>query len=129
MNENKSKVLQNIMIAVLAAIVIVLVIFNYKTFNKILFPPAPVIIDYKDNDFSAILFDNNVRVEATIRNDGGSGDIVFEATVYQDGNSWTKTLKKYFDSNETADMKIVFDEVNLMQGKIETSVKAYTDGK
>jgi len=125
MSDDKSKILQNIMIAALVAIIIVLMIFNYGTFTRILFPPAPVIVNYKANDFTTILFDNSVRVEATIRNDGGKGDIVFEATVYQNGNSWTKTTKKYFDSKETSDMKIEFDEVKLLQGKIETSVKAY----
>ena len=128
MSDDKSKILQNIMIAVLVAIIIVLVVFNYGSITKVLYPPAPVIVNYKANDLTTKIFDNSVRVEATIRNDGGNGDIVFEATVYQNGNSWTKTSKKYFESKETSDMKIVFDEVKLLQGKIETSVKAYSYG-
>ena len=68
-------------------------------------------------------------MEAVIRNDGGNGDVVFEATVYQNGESWTKTIKKYFDSKETSEMKLVFDEVKLFNGKIQTSVRAYQYGK
>ena len=129
MNSKNNRTTLVVITSVLVTILFILIILNYSTIIKIFYPPNPIIVSYKANDLSSKLFDYSVQVEATIRNDGGNGDIVFEATVYQDGNTWTKTVKKYFESKETSDMQIIFDEVKLFKGKIQTSVKAYQYGK
>jgi len=129
MSNNKNRSTLTIVITVIITILVVLVILNYGTIIKTFYPPNPIIVSQKANDLSTKLFEYSVQVEAIIRNDGGNGDVVFEATVYQNDNSWTKTLKKHFESKETAEMKIVFDEVKLFQGEIQTSVKAYAFGK
>ena len=127
-NTNKSNTLI-ILITVLLTIIIVLLITNYGTIIKTFYPPEPVIVSSKSSDASSRLFEYSAKVEAVIRNDGGNGDIVFEATVYQDGSSWTKTAKKYFEAKETATMVLQFDEVKLLKGKIQSRVRAYSFGK
>ena len=128
MSSNKSK-LPIIIITIVITIAIILLIANYQTIFKTVYPPNPVVVSSQFNDSSTRLFEYSAKVEAVIRNDGGNGDIVFEATVYQGGNSWTKTIKKYFESKETATMELQFDEVEMMNGKIQSQVRAYAFGK
>lgn len=127
--DNKDNRLKIIIITVVITIAIVLVIANYGTIIKTFYPPNPVIVSQKATDLSTKLFEYSAKVEAVIRNDGGNGDIVFEATVYQNENSWTKTVKKYFESKETATMQLVFDEVGLFKGKINFNSRVYPFGK
>lgn len=124
--DNKLKI---IFITIIVTIAIILVIANYGTIIKIFYPPNPIIVSQNASDLSSKLFDYSAKVEAVIRNDGGNGDIVFEATVYQNGNSWTKTTKRYFESKETATMQLVFNEVGLFKGKINFNSRAYPFGK
>ncbi len=128
MSSNKSN-LPIIIITIVITIVVILVVTNYQTIFKIVYPPNPVVVSSNFNDSSTRLFEYSVKVEADIRNDGGNGDIVFKATVYQAGDSWTKTTKKYFESKETATMSLQFDEVKLLNGKIQSQVRAYAFGK
>jgi hypothetical protein len=118
-----------IIITIVITLIVILIITNYGTIVKTVYPPEPVIVSSKSSDGSTRLFEYSAKVEAVIRNDGGNGDIVFEAIVYQDGNSWTKSAKKYFQSKETANMELQFDEVKLMNGKIQSQVRAYSFGK
>ena len=129
MSKTKKRNLRIIIITIVITVVAVLVIINYGTIVKVFYPPEPVIVSQKTNGSSSTLFEYSVKVQAVIRNDGGNGDIVFEATVYQDGNNWTKSTKKYFNSKETATMELQFDEVEFLKGKIQTQVKAYSFGK
>ncbi|HSP86900.1 MAG TPA: hypothetical protein VLN45_02105 [Ignavibacteriaceae bacterium] len=117
-----------VMTIVLTAITMI-VIFHYGTVVKKVYPPEPVIVSQKVSDESSQLFEYSVKVEAVIRNDGGDGDIVYEATVYQDGNSWTKPAKKYFGSKETNAIELQFDEVELLNGDFRSSSKVYSFGK
>ncbi len=128
MGPNKSKGF-TIVITVLVVVVVMIIIFNYGTIVKTIYPPEPVIVSQDVSDESSRLFEYSAKVQAVIRNDGGDGDIVFEATVYQAGNSWTKSVKKHFTSKETATMELVFDEVKLLNGKIQSSTRVYSFGK
>lgn len=128
MSSNKNN-LPIIIITIIITIAVILLITNYQTIFKTVYPPDPVVVSSKFNDSSTRLFEYSAKVEAVIRNDGGNGDIVFEATVYQGENSWTKTAKKYFESKETATMELQFDEVEMMNGKIQSQVRAYAFGK
>jgi hypothetical protein len=116
-------------LTIVITIVVVLIITNYGTIIKTFYPPKPIIVSSKLNDSSTRLFEYSAKVEAVIRNDGGNGDIVFEATVYQKGKSWTKSTKKHFGSKETASMELQFDEVGLLDGEIHSQVRAYSFGK
>ena len=65
---------------------------------------------------------------ATIRNDGGNGDIVMEVLVTEGRKQWTKTKKAYFTSKETKTLSLKFDEVTLL-GSGRYFVDAYAFGK
>lgn len=89
--------------------------------------PYPVIVSSKSSFASSKLFEYSVSVSAVIRNDGGDGNVVLKVTVTQDGNSWTKTSKKFFGSKETAEMELKFDEVKLLGGEIKKRINVYTE--
>ncbi len=118
---------------IIAIVIVTLIIFflilNYGTIIKAVYPPKPVVVSSNLNDSSTRLFEYSAKVEAVIRNDGGNGDIVLEATVYQDGHTWTKTAKKYFEAKETETMAIQFDEVKLLADDVRGSIRAYPFGK
>lgn len=126
---NKDSYLKIIIITVVITIAVILIITNYGTIIKTFYPPNPVIVSHNASDLSSRLFEYSTKVEAVIRNDGGDGDIVFEATVNQNGNSWTKSTKKYFESKKTATIKLEFDEVGLFKDKIQYLTRAYSFGK
>ncbi len=128
MSSNKSN-LTIIIVTIVITILVILLITNYQTIFKTVYPPKPVVVSSEFDDSSTKLFEYSAKVEAVIRNDGGNGDIVFEATVYQDGNSWTKTAKKYFEAKETSTMVLQFDEVKLLKGEIQSRVRVYSFGK
>jgi hypothetical protein len=118
-----------IVITVIVTVVVIMLITNHGTIVKTVYPPKPVIVSSKSSNESSRLFEYSAKVEAVIRNDGGDGDIVFEAIVNQGGNSWTKSAKKYFQSKETASMELQFDEVELLKGEILSQVRVYSFGK
>jgi len=91
--------------------------------------PKPMVVSHGADDSSSKLFDYSGKVWAVIRNDGGNGDIVFEATLMQDGKRYTKTKKRYFESKETKRMELVFDEAKLLGEKAKFSSRAYAFGK
>jgi hypothetical protein len=128
MSSSKSNVFI-IVITVVITIIVILFITNYGTIVKTVYPPEPVIVSSESSDASSRLFEYSAKVKAVIRNDGGNGDIVFEATVYQGENSWSKSAKKYFESKETATMELQFDEVKMLKGEIQSRVRAYSFGK
>jgi hypothetical protein len=74
----------------------------------------PVVVSSQADGLSSKILDYSVRVFGSIRNDGGDGYVVVEATVFQGNDSWTKTAKIYLSSGTTGDYKIVFDEVRLL---------------
>lgn len=87
--------------------------------------PEPVIVSSFSDHQSGSLFDASMRVVADIRNDGIAGEVVFEATVYQGENQWTKTKKELFTAKETKKLELSFDEVTLLGGEQTFSVKTY----
>jgi hypothetical protein len=129
MSNTKNSNFGIVIITIVITVVVVLVIINYGTIVKVFYPPDPVIVSNETNGSSSTLFEYSVKVQAVIRNDGGNGDIVFEATVYQEGNNWTKSVKKYFEAKETKTVELIFDEVKFFKGDIHSEVKAYPFGK
>lgn len=115
-------------IGIAIGLLIVTALLNWQTIFKAVAPPIPVIVSYEGDDLSSGLLDYSMRVFGVIRNDGGSGNIVFEVTVYEGDKTWTKTKVEYFNSKETKELKLVFDEVHLF-GSGKYSVRAYPYGK
>lgn len=127
--DSKKSNIPIIMISIIGGLIIIFLIMNFGTIIKNVFPPNPVIVSSNLNDTSTRLFEYSATVEAVVRNDGGNGDIVLEATVFQGEQSWTKTIKKYFESKETATMSLKFDEVEMLRGEYRSQVRVYPFGK
>ncbi len=85
--------------------------------------PHPVIVQTGCETYG--LFDYSCLVWAIVRNDGGLGIVTLEATVYQGGNSWTKTAEKLMRSGEADRIEIHFPEVSLSGGTISYSCRVY----
>lgn len=90
--------------------------FLANTFEKKFFPPDPVVVSSEGNDLSSSLLEYSEQLIVNVRNDGGDGVVLFEATMIQDGKRYTKTTTQYFAARETKTMKIVFDEAELLSG-------------
>gem|GEM_PF-1518039 len=97
----------------------------YGTIEKYVIPPKPVVVSSKANDMTSSIFDYSGQIIISVRNDGGAGDIVFEATLIQGDERWTKTCNEYFKAHETKEMRLVFDEVQLLGGKAKYSYRVY----
>lgn len=116
----------------MAALVLALLLYGLGLFHTIfvaLAPPVPVLVSSDADDLSSRLLEYSGRVHASIRNEGGSGNVIFEVTVMQDGHSWTMTALRHFESQETADMEIVFDEISFLGGGFRYTTRAYAFGK
>lgn len=116
-------------ISIILILLIVTALLNWQTIFKAVAPPIPVVVSKGGDDLSSSLLDYSMQVWAEIRNDGGDGAIVMEATVYEGAKHWTKTTKAYFGSKETKKLELVFDEVHLWGPKHKYSVRAYAYGK
>ena len=127
--DSKKSNLPVIIISIVIVLIIVFLIMNYGKIIKNVYPPNPVIVSSTLNDTSTRLFEYSATVEAVVRNDGGNGDVVLEPTVFQGDRSWTKTIKKYFESKETTTMALKFDEVEMLRGEYRSQVRAYPFGK
>ncbi len=106
----------------------VIVIARWQTIFKMFAPPIPIVASYGGDDLSSTLGDYSIRVWASVRNDGGDGEVVLEATVYQGEHHWTKTATRRLTAKETARMEIDFDEVALFDADPKYKVWAYPVG-
>ena len=120
----KSKTSRIILITI-SIILLILFLPDIIYFFNDIFGPDPVIISKGIDEWSSDLFEYSQRVWAEIRNYGNSGDVIIEATIYQGGNSWTKTNRLYMSKNLTKRYYIVFDEVELLGGDVTVRVIAY----
>jgi len=98
-----------------------------KVFEKVL-PPMPVVVSNGADDSSSKLLEYSLKVWSEVRNDGGAGPVVFEATVFQDGKQWTKTAMHDLQAKQTAHFELVFDEVTLLGSSDKYTVRAYPLG-
>jgi hypothetical protein len=118
-----------LIILFLIAIAIIFAVLNWRSVYRKFAPPKPVIVSKGADDLSSKLFDYSVQVWADVRNDGGDGFVVMKATFYQNRKSYTKTTRKYFNSLETARMKIIFDEAGFFDGNSQFSINVLSNGK
>ena len=86
-------------------------------------PANPVIVS-DDALIAPNPTDYKITVKATVKNDGGPGEVEVKATVTQDGNTWTKTETKMMEKDETAEFALVFDEVKINAGEPTYEVEA-----
>ena len=118
-----------LIILFLITIAIIFAVLNWGSVYRKLAPPKPVIVSKGGDDLSSKLFDYSAQVWADVRNDGGDGFVVMKATLYQNRKSYTKTTRKYFNSLETARMKIIFNEAEFFGGEIQYSINVLSGGK
>ena len=101
----------------------------FPTVQKRIALPSPVVVSYGGDDSRSGLLQYRGRVWAEIRNDGGDGDVVVEATMYQGDKNWTKSSRRYMQAKETTRFELTFEEVKWLGGKVTYSVNAYGYGK
>lgn len=106
----------------------ILVFANYQKIFKSVIPPAPEIISSMADGTSSTLFNYSIKVKGSVTNKGGDGIVVVEATVFQSGRSWTKTLQLNLESYKTENFELVFDEVKLLGTNPEYNVTTYALG-
>jgi hypothetical protein len=87
--------------------------------------PQPAIVSHGCDDDSTRLFEYSVRTWAEVRNDGASGDMVFEATVTEGNKSWTKTKRSKTAAHDTQRFEIVFDEASSRGGEDRCAYRVY----
>lgn len=117
-------------IIVILIVICALVIFgiNYQSLFKTFVPPKPVVVSSYADGSSSKLFDYSIKVTGSLRNEGGDGYVVVEATVYQNGHEWTKTDQVFLGAYETTEVEFVFDEVRLLQSAPEYNLQAHALG-
>lgn len=116
---------------IIGGIVIILgIVFiaNYQNIFKSIIPPKPVIVSENADGSSSKLFDYSIKVFGELRNDGGDGYVVIEATVSQEDHEWKKTQQMYLQAYQTEKFELVFDEVKFLDANPVYSVKTYALG-
>jgi len=88
-----------------------------------------VVVSQSAKADNSDLFDYAIKVSASVRNDGGDGEVVFEVTVHQDGKSWTKTQSKYLTAKATSDFEIRFAEVKFFNDFPNCQIRTYALGQ
>ena len=88
-------------------------------------PPSPIVVSQTADDLSSDLLEYSVQVKSVIRNDGGAGTVVVEATVFQDGQQWTKSDTAIMQPKQTLNFRFVFEEVGMLSGGVKFRVHAY----
>lgn len=129
---SKSNSKNSVIIALVVTLVFILAIFaisNYATIFRTFYPPKPEIVSFKGDDSSTKLFEYSDILKVQVRNDGGDGNVVFEATVFQGNNHWTKSTREFIGSKETKEMDLQFDEVKLFGGRARAEYRVYPYGK
>jgi hypothetical protein len=88
--------------------------------------PNPKVESHSMIDAS-VLFDYRIKVQCLIKNYGGDGNVVLEVTVIQGNNKYEKLAKRFFKSDETANMEILFPEVEANNDPIHYEANAKAD--
>jgi len=101
---------------------------NWSRLYRYLMPVIPVVASYGSDDMSSVVGDYSIRVWAHLRNDGGDGEAVFEATVVQGDHQWTKTATRRLGAKETSRVEILFEEVGFLMGVPKYTCRAYPLG-
>lgn len=78
--------------------------------------PKPVIVQSGCDTYWQ--FEYGCKVWADIRNDGGSGYIIFTAEVTQGSGKWTKNKELYLSKHTQRRVEIDFPEVGFTSGQI-----------
>lgn len=102
-----------------------MVLSGCQEFVKKVLPPNPVVVSQNATADNSDFFDYAVKVSASVRNDGGDGEVVFEVTVRQDGKTWTKTQTKRMTAKSTSDFEIRFAEVKLFKDLPNYEIRTY----
>ena len=89
-------------------------------------PPKPIVSSQRtkdDNASSVIKW--IIDVEATIQNEGGMGNVIVTAKVYQGEGVTEKTKTIYFQAGQQSqDVSIAFSEVTRLGGEVKAEVSA-----
>lgn len=112
-----------IIVGVLAIVAGILYVNRDSVFNEVA-DPDPVVVSSNADGKGSKLLNYSVRIYGSVRNKGGKGNVVVEATYYQGNDAFTKTQVIYMEADETADFEIRFDEARLLGRNPRYSVSA-----
>ncbi len=115
-------------VIIIIGLVAVIAATNYQKIYKTVVPPKPLVVSSTADESSSRLFEYSMKVKASISNQGGDGDVVVEATAYQNSNQWTKTKNLHMGSYQTSDVEFIFDEVKFLGKTPQYNVSVHALG-
>jgi len=87
--------------------------------------PKPTVISSSADRNESGLLNARITVHATVKNEGGAGNVIVNFNVSQiDNGSWDKSKSIYLAEGEVSTIDMTFEEVNYIDGKVEYNVNA-----
>jgi hypothetical protein len=81
--------------------------------------PKPVLISSSADNGKSGLINRRTTVYATVKNEGGAGNVLVSFIVTQGGNgSWDRSQSVYLAAGEVSDVEMTFEEVNYVEGDV-----------
>jgi len=114
MSKGKVNGLTVVGVIILCILVIPVVIWFYE--DSHIFRPNTVVVSTRSKE----VFDPGEygrSVIAVVRNDGASGEVTVQATLYTDGKSWQHSQRVYIGKGDTREVRILFNEPKLWDGE------------
>jgi hypothetical protein len=87
--------------------------------------PKPIVLSSNTDGKESGLLNARITVHATVKNEGGAGNVIVNFNVSQSGNgSWDKSKSIYLAEGEVSTIDMTFEEINYIDGEIEYNVNA-----
>lgn len=85
--------------------------------------PKPAVITSSADGSDSGLFNARTTVKATVQNQGGDGNVLVTFYVYQGSHTYDKSKSIYLPAGQSEELKMVFEEVNYVDGDITYNVE------
>jgi hypothetical protein len=115
-NPNRSKIA--LPLFGLFSLVLVTVVLKWPQQQK----PLPVILKSYKEDTQNNMLEYGIALHSTIQNNGVSGRVVVNFSVYQNKREYVRTDTLNMNSNEIREVEKVFDEVTLIDGPVRYKI-------
>ena len=125
----KKKTKTGLVVGIIAALLIIIILILMNNPNAMpgvkleVNAPKPVVITSRYDDNNSTLLKEKGTVYASVQNQGGQGKVLVTFYVYQAGNTYQRIKSVYFNSSETQDINVTFDEVTRLGGEIKYNVE------
>lgn len=85
--------------------------------------PKPAVITSSADGSDSGIFNARTTVKATVQNQGGDGNVLVTFYVYQGSHTYDKSKSIYLPAGQSEELKMVFEEVNYVDGEITYNVE------